>query len=283
MKKVIILIIVLLSFGIIGFGIYYASTYNFNDNKNSDNKKENVELNKNSIEIESKDAVTLVDTVENEGIFVQKYQIIINGLEKILEIEFLNNNNENEKYFTIIGKFNGAILYYYYQKYEKENIEYSKNMIDNSFNEKNFSFIKGEDGKSYLLIHSNIYDDGTGEEDKLYILNDSFKFVNNDLIDYSGNSNTLGMTIMSTYINYSLENNIYPWYTDNFSSCSTPSNCNIDLKVEDNKIYCLVPVFNNNEDELGKIEERVYIINNSNLKYEVINQYKIENINKLAT
>lgn len=281
MKKVLLLLVVFVLFGVIVFGIYFASNYNFTSKKND--KKENVELNKNIIDVESKDIITLIDTSEIDNGFVQKYQIIVNGIEKILEIEFLNNSDENV--FSITGKFNGVTLYYCYQQSDKENIVVNKNMINNGFNENNFDFIKGENGKSYILIHSNISDDGTGEEDKLYILNDSLEFIDNDLVDYAGNSDTYGMSIMSTYISYKLEDNAYPWYADNFKACTNPSNCNIDLKIEDNKIYYLVPVLNTaleeaNEDnkeatDYGKLEERVYTINDNKLIYKVTNVYKI--------
>lgn len=113
------------------------------------------------------------------------------------------------------------------------------------------------------------------------------EFVYNDLVDYAGSSDTKGMTIMSTYTGYTLKDNEYPWYTDNFNACTTPSNCYINVKVEDDKIYYLVPVLEDleeteeEEEEVkyyGELEERVYTIEDSKLKYDVIKRYKIVDI-----
>ena len=289
MKKVLIVIVVILSFGVIGFGIYYASTHDFNINRNEEDH-ENVELNGNSIEVDSKDSVTLASTEVVDDSFVQTYHIVINGINRTLEVEFLYRNNEDLREQSLTGEYSGVTLYAYYETYEDDATVYDVNMITSSFNENNFSFISGRDGESYLLIHTNIYFDGIGEEDKLYILNENLEFVDNDLVDYSGSNETYGMSIMSTYTGYILENDEYPWYTDNFNACTTPSNCYINVKIENNKIYYLTPVLNeinsdknealDDEDvvEYGELEERVYTIDNGNLKYEVIKRYKIVDI-----
>lgn len=292
MKKVLIVIVVILSFGVIGFGIYYASTHDFSTNR-SDDKKENVELNQNSIDVKKDDSVTLVSTEEINGSFVQTYKIIINNLEKTLEVEFLYRDNEDLQEQSLTGDYSGATLFAYYENYGEDSsvnkTVYNTNLVDSFFNENNFSFIFGRDGKSYLLIHTNIYSDGAGEEDKLFILNENLEFVDNDLVDYSGSSETQGMSIMSTYTGYTLEGDEYPWYTDNFNACTTPSNCYINVKIEDNKIYYLTPVLNevnSDEDETtdeevvdyGELEERVYTINDGNLEYEVIKRYKIVDV-----
>ena len=49
------------------------------------------------------------------------------------------------------------------------------------------------------------------------------------------------------------------------------------LKIDNNKIYYRHPVIStdNNASYNGILEERIYTINNSKLKYEVINRYKI--------
>lgn len=294
MKKVLIVLIVLLSFGVIGFGIYYASTHDFRTATNND-KKENVELNQNRIDVKKDDSVTLVKTEEIDGSFVQTYDIVINGIERMLEVEFLSRDSQGLKEQSLTGQFNGVTLYAYYETYEEEATTYDVNMLSNGFNENNFSFISGHDGESYLLIHTNIYPDGAGEEDKLFILDENLEFVANDLVDYSGSSDAKGMTIMSTYTGYTLEDDEYPWYTDNFNVCTTPSNCYINVKIEDNKIYYLVPVLNevsedkNEDDEennneatdYGELEERVYTIDDGSLSYEVIKRYTIIGVSGL--
>ena len=296
MKKVLIIVVVLLSFGVIGFGIYYASTHDFNVDRNEEDH-ENVELNGDSIEVDSEDSITLASTEVVDDSFVQTYDVVINGIEKTLEVEFLYRNNEDLKEQSLTGDYSGATLYAYYETYEDEPTVYDVNMITSSFNENNFSFIAGRDGESYLLIHTNIYSDGAGEEDKLFILDENLEFVDNDLVDYSGSSDTQGMSIMSTYTGYTLENDDYPWYNDSFNACTTPSNCYIDVKIEDNQIYYLVPVLNtvseeaneeNDEEDneeatdYGELEERVYRINNNKLEYEVIQRYKITGVNGLT-
>lgn len=287
MKKVLIIFIIVLAVIVIGVGIFYVTTHDFNVDKKSESQKENVELNDGNIEVKKEDQIILVETKKIEDSFVQKYEIVINGLEKTFEIEFLYRHNEDLKEQSLTGDYNGATLYAYYETYNDNKTEFDINMISSSFNEKNFFFINGEDGKSYLLIHTSIYPDLAGEEDKLYILNENLEFVNNDLVDYSGSSETRGMTIMSTYTGYTLKDNEYPWYTDSFNACTTPSNCYIDIKVEDDKIYYLVPVLNslenteNGEEEVkdyGELEERVYTIKDSQLRYEVIKRYTIVGI-----
>lgn len=295
MKKVLIIIIVLLSFGVIGFGIFYVATHDFSVDRNNDGP-DNVELNEGTPEVEKENNVTLVSTEEIDGSFVQTYNIVMNGKEKTLEVEFLYRDNQDLKEQSLTGEFSGATVYAYYDNYEDEADGFDENMIASSFNENNFSFISGVNGESYLIIYTNIYDDGTGEEDKLFILNDDLEFVSNDLVDYAGSSDTKGMTIMSTYTGYTLENDEYPWYNDSFNACTTPSNCYIDVKIEDNQIYYLVPVLNtvseeaNEDDEedneeatdYGELEERVYRINNNKLEYEVIQRYKITGVNGLT-
>ena len=264
--------------------------------KKQEKQTNNVELNEGIVEVNEDNSVNLISTEEIYGSFVQTYQVIINGLEKTLEIEFLYRDNTSLNQQSLTGEYSGATLYAYYEDYETEASGFDENMIASSFNENNFSFISGVNGESYLVIHTNIYDDGAGEEDKLYILNDDLAFISNDLIDYEGSSDTQGMTIMSTYTEYTLENNEYPWYTDSFNACTTPSHCYINVKIEDNHIYYLVPVLkpidedideddeeNNTEEVIyGELEERIYTINGGKLEYEVVQRYKIIDVKGLT-
>ena len=295
MKKVLIIIVVLLSFGVIGFGIFYVATHDFNVDRNNDGP-DNVELNNGTPEVEKENSVTLVSTEKIEDSFVQTYNIVLNGKEKILEVEFLYRNNEALEQQSLTGEYSGATVYAYYENYEDAADGFDENMIASTFNDNNFRFISGVNGESYLIIHTNIYDDGAGEEDKLFILNDNLEFISNDLVDYAGSSDAQGMTIMSTYTSYTLENDEYPWYTDSFNACATPSNCYIDVKIEDNQIYYLVPVLNTvseeaneddeeNNDEVtdyGELEERSYRIRDGELTYEVVQRYKITDVNGLT-
>ena len=102
---------------------------------------------------------------------------------------------------------------------------------------------------------------------------------------------------MSTYTSYTLEDEEKPWYMDDFNACSSPSNCYINVKVEDNKIYYLVPVLidvaeeeeeNSDEEDVeevmtyGELEERVYTIRDSKLEYEVVKRYTIIGVSGLT-
>ncbi len=282
MKKVLVIVIILISLGVIGYGIYYVASHDF-EIEREESEHNNVELNEGVVEASEDNTVTLVKTEEIEGSFVQTYDIVINGLEKTLEVAFLYRDNTSLKEQSLTGEYNGATLYAYYEEYDKVASGFDENMIASSFNEDNFAFIRGVDGESYLMIHTNIYDDGAGEEDKLYILNENLEFVSNDLVDYTG-STSEGMSIMSTYTSYALKGDEYPWYTDTFNACASPTNCHINVKIEDEQIYYLVPVLkevleNTDEEEeitdYGELEERVYTIDEGSLSYEVVKRYTI--------
>ena len=295
MKKVLIIMVVLLSFGVIAFGIFYASTHDFSVDREED-EHNNVELNEGVPEVNEDNSVTLVSTEAIDDSFVQTYQVVINGAEKTLEIEFLYRDNTSLDQQSLTGEYSGATLYAYYEDYDGTASGFDENMIASSFNEGNFSFIQGVDGDSYLMVHTNIYDDGAGEEDKLYILNENLEFVSNDLVDYTG-SESQGMSIMSTYTTYTLEDDEYPWYTDAFNACSSPSNCYINVRIEENRIYYLVPVLNEVSEEVeeeeetqeeeevtdyGELEERIYTIDDGVLSYEVIKRYTITGLSGLT-
>ncbi len=273
MKKVLIVLIVLISFGVIAFGIYFASTYEFENKQN--HEKENIELNNNEINLIKNDDIKLESILETESGIVETYKITINGLEKELSLTFTKEIDEENKVWSIKANYKDNLVYYYMESFiDEENIEtYNKNMIKNSFNESNFKFIKGKDDKNYLIIISNIGNNLAGREEKMYILNQDLEFVNNDLLDYAGNSNTYGMSIMSTYTSYKLGEVTYPWYTDVFKICNNMSDCYINVKLENNKIYYLVP-----DKNYENLEERVYTLNNNKLSYEIINTYKIYDI-----
>ena len=86
MKKVLIIFIIVLAVIVIGVGIFYVTTHDFNVDKKSESQKENVELNDGNIEVKKEDQIILVETKKIEDSFVQKYEIVINGLEKTFEI-----------------------------------------------------------------------------------------------------------------------------------------------------------------------------------------------------
>ena len=124
MKKALIIIVVVLALGVIGYGIFYVATHDFKDSKR-ESESTNVELNQNDIEAPDKDSVKLVETKEIDGSFVQKYNIVMNGQERILEVQFLNRNNKNIKEQSLTGEFSGVTLYAYYETYEKRDVYFT--------------------------------------------------------------------------------------------------------------------------------------------------------------
>ena len=67
-------------------------------------------------------------------------------------------------------------------------------------------------------------------------------------------------------------------YGNTFNLKDVDSELSYYVKIVDNKIYNLVSLFNEDiidGSENGKLEERVYTINNNKLEYEVINTYTI--------
>src|SRR5699024_6522691 len=115
-------------------------THDFSVDRNNDGP-DNVELNGGTPEVEKEDDVTLVSTEEIDGSFVQTYNIVMNGKEKTLEVEFLYRDNQDLKEQSLTGEFSGATVYAYYDNYEDEADGFDENMIASSFNENNFSFI----------------------------------------------------------------------------------------------------------------------------------------------
>lgn len=268
MKKVLLLLIALILIGIVGFEMY-----DFINKKNEE--KENVKLENNEMNLIIDDVVKLESINKSEDGIVENYKIIINGVEKEFSLSFFYQVDNESKTYSVSASYNGNLLYYNMDEYENvEDIKtYDENMINNCFNESNFKFIKGEDNKNYLVIITNIGNNLAGREEKIFILNDDLEFVNNDLIDYAGNNNVDGMSIMSTYTKYILENDAYPWYTDVYKMCSDLNDCFINVKIEENKIFYLVP-----DKNFSNLEERVYTIDNGSLEYEVINRYKIVDV-----
>jgi len=108
----------------------------------------------------------------------------------------------------------------------------------------------------------------------------------NDLIEYSGFIYTYNFGVVE------LEDNSI-WYNNTIGIDTSKIISDIDfmkkppisVKVENNKIYFLMPKLNLtnlgdgivelNDKDYGIIEERVYTINNNQLEYNVINNYKI--------
>lgn len=276
MKKYYILIVVLCLI-IIGEVVVIF----LNSNQEVKPEDSNIHIPKEEENVNVDDSVTLKETrVENDSI-IQEYSVVLNGKENmlIMRYNFEPPIEENGNYEIIRGSFNTNTLYYKEEPinsnlYNDFNVE----RINNSFNEDNFRLIKGSDNKNYLLvIVYNFYSRYLNNGVDLYIFNDDLELVHGELNNYTGCESSV-MTIKSGVTSLILEDDTSPWYTDVYQICDSEDNCQINVKIENNQIYYLMPVLDYHlENGYGLLEERVYTINNNELEYEVINTYTIVN------
>lgn len=111
-------------------------------------------------------------------------------------------------------------------------------------------------------------------ESNLLIFNDELKQIKGNFDGFFGScSKSENMIISSTQAGYSLENNIKPYYENEFN-IDLEYYLEIYVKVENNIIYYLAHLYDENNVN-GIVEEREYTINNDKLEYKVIKTYKI--------
>ncbi len=246
-------------------------------------KEENNEEDKKDSNL--KDGVILQNTQVKNDAIIQEYLVVLNGKRNILSLVY-SYDYSNEYYYTeyihvekVKAKFQDYEFYFYETFSDEGTIKdkiFNTDTILDKFSEKNFQIFKGEDGKNYLLVitfqHYSLTPSNS-DVANLYIFNDNLEIVTSDLYNYSG-CKSEAMTINSGITTLILKDNIYPWYEDYFGVClGNEKYCRINVKIEDNSIYYLIPSFYKGTKYL---EERKYKINNSNLVYEVINTYEVE-------
>lgn len=268
-KKITYVIAVVLGLFIIG-GITYA-LINRNDGNLNDKKDAN-ETDKTSI--------VLKDTKKKGSNITQTFEIYMNNKKVLFDLTYtdtvtkLDEENGSKGMETLEGKFDGLTLINTWKSISNMD-DYEKTLFDESvinreFTTDNFKIIKGEDGKEYLLVNSQIKDNYyTPESNYLYIFNDELKLINNTLDCVFGNKK--GMIIHPG--ESAITSSSMKTYENSFGYDGLTSK-NIFVKIDGNKIYYLYQNFKSSEtDNYGTIEEREYTINDNKLKYNVVKSY----------
>lgn len=260
---------------------------NDTDNKPTlDNNQDNNQPSKPSTDNKLQDGIKLIKTADSNNKILQEYEVILNGKKSTINIvytyKYTPANEYEDAYEEVSGTLNGKEVYYKFnlaQNSSNKNQIFNSNFIASAFNTKNFKIVKGEDNKNYLTVASNktagLY---IGNSNVLYIYNDKIEQIVKDIPRYGYGKDDF-MTIKGGPTGFELEDDS-KWYSDTFNVCSTSEDwCHIGVKIEADKIYNLVPILNSNftEGNMGKMEERVYTINNDKLQYKVLNSYKIVN------
>lgn len=296
MKKNILVYVIILIFACALTG---TLTYIYMNNQNNeteikDNNIQNEEENNKNQEDNNKvvleDGVKLLTTewindIIGYKVAIQKYQIILNGNEKIIEVAFTYNRvYDFNGYQEVKGTINNYTVSYFFDPDLDYSVDelLSADRLYKEFSEKNFKIIKGTDNKNYLAIISNTKQGPeTYNDTAVYIYNDNLELLTKDLSSYYSNTLKVNyMTIQSGATSYKLDDET-KWYQDNFKLCKNAQYewCNIGIKFENDSIYYLYPKPNfNSASNYGYMEERVYTINNNKLEYKVLNKYQIIDI-----
>lgn len=292
MKKEVIpyiLIVVLVAVIAVGgtFIVMKAQIENQNSENNSTN--DNNSNKDNESKQPDKTGVELVSTESVGSNVVQTFNAYMNNQIVSFKVNYEYYSNATlpaqyygEKKGTFVqGKISNTEVYYQdtygSTNLTKENL-LDTNQIKQNFNENNFRIIKGIDGQDYLTVvthmHENRTDFDLGRSDILYVFNDDLSIIK-DGIEPDCEFDK-GLIAISRDSGVQVKEN--PWYKNDFNlidKSSQESWDNIRVKVNDDKIYHLAPVFKNGDPDQGTLEERVYTINNNKLSYQTINTYKI--------
>ena len=279
MKQTVLTIIIIILVALIASGTTYLIMINKNDNKVNETTNNTSKEQDNKVE----DGVKLISTKKSNDTIIQKYQVVLNGKEKELELKYYCEDvNKEMPFMHLVGKINNRDYLKYEAWYDDEkdfNNIFSEENIDKQVNSNNFYLIKGTDNKIYLgfIGYKDTYN-------LLYIFNDNLELITNNILSYNGymfsdNGTQDAFIITRTELivtEVAEKNNIS--YGNTFNLKDVDSELSYYVKIVDNKIYNLVSLFNEDiidGSENGKLEERVYTINNNKLEYEVINTYTI--------
>ena len=270
-EKYIYLVLGIILVVVIACGITYIIATN---NNKTETKEENNEQNNNQEEPILEDGVTLKNTTTNNSTIIQEYEVILNGKKNNFNVNYTYDSCYDTGY-CISGKYNNYNFYYgEFYNMSLDNL-FTRQTIEQKFNEDNFEIIKGTDNKNYLLVYTT---------SSLYIFDENLEIVNDGINSnwYEGdNENSF---IMASITNVPVLDN---YYDDTLNICDNWDSdiCSIYVKVENNQIYYLTPnisyhdYVNNYEYTTPvEVEERVYTINNGKLTYEVINTYQTSEI-----
>lgn len=298
MKKYVLYIIIVILIAVIAVGgtyIFMEGKLNNQNNESENNNKADSKDNQENFkpnDTGAKSGVELVSTKEEGSNIVQTFNAYMNGKTVPVIIKYEHGKDayyagEPDDYEYVKGVMNGAQIYWHPLEL-KGNSQKTKIMntaiIEENFTTKHFRIIKGTDNKDYLVVVTYNYDSGykfdeldaafATQEDKLYVFNDNLEMINLD------NPNACGETsgILAYPRHQGVEVKENPWYSNEFD-IDTSINDNgankMRVKVENNQIYYLVPIYKNDEWNEGTLEERVYSISNNKSSYKVIKTYKI--------
>lgn len=287
MKKVeryIYIVLIIILVGIIISGTTYIIMKN-NDKteikENNNNQNNNEKDNNQNEEPTKEDGVKLLKTYNLNDKIIEEFEITLNGKINNMKIEFdydEEDYTEEETLSIVDGKFNNNTLITYFDFNSPKSKIFNLDIIKNEFNEGNFKIIKGTDNKSYLLLATKISNDFNSES-HLLVFNDNLEQIKGDFEGYSCNSNKEeNMVVFTTATGYKPKNGTPIDYKDDFNlNYHIPSvygEVGVNVKIENNKIYYLVPIFNWDINDEGILEEREYTLNNNKYEYKVINTYK---------
>ncbi len=254
-----------------------------NDIDKSDDEQNNNEENNNLEENNEKteDGVKLLNTTKENDKIVQEYEIVLNGKINILKLYFELEKNE---YFYHITCVYNNVNFYDFGKYNPEFDEeatlssdeaFQIDYIKNYFNEDNFIIIKGEDNKNYLAIYNYVSEAEVYGDTNLYIYNDNLDLLNQNeeiLINNEGQLLSIDEEDCLNKNHCTYKSDV--WYENKFKVRDEADQ--IRVKIENNQIYVLKALGNNDYIcDGGILEERIYIIKDNKLSYEVINKYQV--------
>ena len=275
----VILVVVL---GVLGFEGYFMYN-NYQNNKINDNGTIiNNDTNKdNSANEQLDDKVKLVDTKKENDKIVQEYEIVLNGKKNTMNLEFNYNEYEDHIMFRTDREIDGNYKdYNFYSSYVESINEFTEEKVNEDFNENNFYIIRGEDQKNYLLILDDVATD-YGDNLNGYLFNDKLELITKNLNNspYNVSNPNAFNILMADNVPCKFASDVDPLYKKAFNR-KTFAQDGFFMKIENNKIYYLIPIFDENSlaTDTGILEERVYTIKDNKLSYEVINTYQITGI-----
>lgn len=269
-KNVALYIIIVILVAVIAVGGTYIFMKGQLDKPGDDSKTQE------STDVTSKDepkksGVELVSTKEEEQNIVQTFNVYMNG--KTVDFKIKYEKGADGEPNSILGT-NGSLKLYYNVTGKNT---FSIDNINKNFNINNFKIITGIDNKEYLLIATNMENAEVGYSDILYVYNDNLELLSGDF-NSSSCLDEKGFTIYSRGSGVQVKED--PWYKNTFSNNLEKNSdgwSSVRVKIENDQIYYLYPILNNEDSSTGTLEERVYTINNGKLTYKTINTYKIIN------
>ena len=252
-KNTILYVIIVILLIIIAIGATYIVVSNKNKTEIQEpNSNERFPIEDEPIdekELTLEDGVTLKNVNKKDNTVIQEYEMVLNGEKKTFEVNF--NIEEQDGYFEINATIGDENVFRIMNDFEETPSDYI-NYIDKYFNEDNFIIFPGDDGVNYLIVETFFLPPANG-------IGVDYNFYNQDF-DFIGK---LDFIVQGQGLNVEDESIFYD--TEGYE------NNQVRSKIEGNKIYHLY--FEGCEP--GDIEERVYRVENDQLKYEVINTYPV--------